>query len=703
MNPQLALAADLLAHTGTHIFLTGRAGTGKTTFLHDLVKKSPKRMVVVAPTGVAAINAGGVTMHSFFQLPFGVFIPGMKRTGMKEIRKFSREKIAIIRSMDLLVIDEISMVRADMLDGVDEVLRRYRDRSQPFGGVQLLMIGDLQQLAPVVKDQEWSILKDYYRSPYFFDSLALQRAHYVSIELRHIYRQRDRRFIELLSRVRDNDMDAATLEVLNARHIPGFQPDDADGYITLSSHNATARAINDERLAQLPGQSRSFEARVLGDFPESIYPVDFTLELKEGAQVMFAKNDSSRERRYVNGTIGIVTRLEEEWVEVTPTGGKPIAVEPAEWENTKYTLDPETNQITQSIIGGFRQLPLKTAWAITIHKSQGLTFERAIIDAADSFSHGQVYVALSRCRTLEGIVLRTPLRSSAIISDATVGEFTHHVEEHPPTEAQLDALKRQYYEQLLGELFDFGPLHTLHAALTRFAQEHLRPAYPKLVKSWEASQEQLGEEVKEVGLRFRVQLGRLIGDRYATDPLLSERISKGAFYFLEKCGALVAPLAELSHVELDNKETKRLLKEHVARYNRVLRIKLSTLAPAVGQFHVNDYLTAKSQAIALLEAPPAKEKLKTPEEKPVRTPPTPRDVLVPELYEHLREWRLRLSRERNLAAFQIASSRTLIAIANTMPATPGELHAIRGVGKGFLSNYAADVLAIIAEYRDGKI
>ena len=373
-NPQMDLARKFLEQTGINVFLTGKAGTGKTTFLRDLRQSSPKRMIVVAPTGVAAINAGGVTIHSFFQLPFGPHLPGVLRIGGEKRMNFSKEKIAVIRSLDLLVIDEISMVRADLLDAMNDVLRRYRDWDKPFGGVQLLMIGDLQQLAPVVKQPEWELLGKYYESPYFFDSAALREAKYITLELKHVYRQSDTGFIDILNRVRENTVTPDILERLNSRYVPGFVPDDKDGYITLTSHNDTARAINERRMAGLDTPPHTFSCDIEGDFPEYLFPTDRELTLKAGAQVMFVKNDPTGLQRYFNGKIGRITRIGESKIEVALDDlAEPVEVEPGEWTNVKYTVDPQTREISETVEGIFRQYPLRAAWAITIHKSQGLT------------------------------------------------------------------------------------------------------------------------------------------------------------------------------------------------------------------------------------------------------------------------------------------------------------------------------------------
>ena len=355
-NHELQLVNDFVRHTGNNIFLTGKAGTGKTTFLHTLKKNTPKRMIITAPTGVAAINAGGVTLHSFFQMPFGPYVPGSDVARQTEQRRFSKEKINIIRSLDLLVIDEISMVRADLLDGVDAVLRRYKHRHLPFGGVQLLMIGDLHQLPPVVKDDEWDLLKTCYDSCFFFSSNALKRTDMICIELKHIYRQCDAHFIRLLNRVRDNRLDADTLQVLNTRYLPTFQPNEEDDYITLTTHNRSADTINDRQLQALDSKLFTFQADIEGDYPAYIYPTAEILTLKKGAQAMFVRNDSSAEKRYFNGKIGKITAIDKRGITVKcPDDNNEILVEPVTWENIKYTLNANTREITEEVIGTFTQ------------------------------------------------------------------------------------------------------------------------------------------------------------------------------------------------------------------------------------------------------------------------------------------------------------------------------------------------------------
>ena len=480
-NQELELAWKIVERTGANLFLTGKAGTGKTTFLKKLKEKSEKRMVVLAPTGIAAINAGGVTIHSFFQLPLSPYLPGTTfDRGDRKYFTFSKVKKDIIRTLDLLVIDEISMVRADLLDAVDSVMRRYRDHDKPFGGAQLLLIGDLQQLAPVVKDNEWALLSSVYATPYFFSSKALALSGYQIIELKTVYRQQDAAFISLLNQIRDNRATDETLNELNRRYVPNFKPDKESDYIRLTTHNYQAQAINDGELAALPTDEYVFDAEVEGTFPEASYPADKQLVLKQGAQIMFIKNDT--ERRFFNGMIGEIVSVDGKTIMVKgKNDNQAFKLEMAEWTNSKYTLDNASKEIRETVEGVFRQYPLRLAWAITIHKSQGLTFDHAIIDASHSFAHGQAYVALSRCRTLDGIVLSTPLQRDAMISDEVVDSYVNKMDARMPTDEDLSALQRCYVIQLLDELFDFQPLQSSFNLLTRTIDEHFYRKIPKLL------------------------------------------------------------------------------------------------------------------------------------------------------------------------------------------------------------------------------
>ncbi|GAY28802.1 ATP-dependent RecD-like DNA helicase, partial [Prevotella sp. MGM1] len=525
-NSELKLAWDFVEKTGCNIFLTGKAGTGKTTFLRNLRERSPKRMVVLAPTGIAAINAGGVTIHSFFQLPLSPFVPGASFGGREQKRyKFGKAKRNIIKTLDLLVIDEISMVRADLLDAVDSVMRRYRAHNLPFGGVQLLLIGDLQQLAPVVKDDEWEMMKSYYDTPFFFSSKALNNAGYHTIELQKVYRQQDSSFLALLNSIRENRADDRTLAELNRRYIPGFTPPQGSNYIRLTTHNYQAQQINDRQLALLDGTACDYRASVEGTFPESSFPADETLTLKAGAQVMFIKNDVNK--RYYNGMIGEVAFAGRDMIKVVSKDtGETIDLEPAEWTNSKYALDAKTKEITETVEGVFRQYPLRLAWAITIHKSQGLTFEHAIIDASHSFAHGQTYVALSRCKSLEGMVLGAPLGREAVISDGTVNEFIRKAEANRPTADTLSRLERAYVVQILDELFSFTMLRQAAEMVTRTLTEHFYNKHHTLLTEYTAMQNTL-TELAGVASKFGEQYRCLLDINPDTaHPLLQERVHK---------------------------------------------------------------------------------------------------------------------------------------------------------------------------------
>lgn len=578
-NPDLDLAWQLVQDTGCNVFLTGKAGTGKTTFLRELVKKTHKRNVVLAPTGIAAINARGATLHSFFQLPFGPYIPGTDPRTSERNYKFSERKRRIIRSLDLVIIDEISMVRADLLDCVDAVLRRYRDRTRPFGGVQLLLIGDLQQLAPVAKQDEWEMLRPYYDTQYFFSSRALREVGFVTVELRHVYRQSDERFIELLNRVRNNQADDAVLAALNARYMPGFSPSQDEGYIRLTTHNYQADNINQRELDKLDSEPHTYDAEIWKEFPEMSYPTADALTLKVGAQVMFVKNDPSPSKSYFNGMIGTVVSMSKGGVKVLPQGGhEALAVVPDTWENMRYNLNSESHEIEEELIGTFTQLPLKTAWAITVHKSQGLTFERAIIDVQHSFSHGQTYVALSRCKSLEGLVLSAPIPRHAIITDNDVVGFTQRIPEQIPTPDRLRDMQREYYLQLIYELYSFVPLRAALDAYVRYADENLYRQCPEELQQWREAQKQFEKQVLQVAASFAIQCQRLVmaGYEYAEDAFLQERCRKAAGWFLEQLEQLSVATRTI-HVKTGNKAYAQRLVELMAELLEQLRVKRTLL------------------------------------------------------------------------------------------------------------------------------
>ena len=599
MNEESILAWNIIEKTSANLFLTGKAGTGKTTFLKQLKEKSPKRMVVLAPTGIAAINAGGVTIHSFFQLPLSPYLPGTSFGGNEKKKyQFSALKRKIIRSIDLLVIDEISMVRSDLLDAIDSVLRRYRKHDLPFGGVQLLMIGDLHQLAPVVTDHEERMLRQYYDTPYSFSSKALQQAHYLTIELKKVYRQQDQEFISLLNQVRENKATTATLQALNKRYIPDFIPPKEDNYIRLTTHNAPAQRINEEELEALPSKAYSFTAEVEDNFPESSYPADYKLVLKQGAQIMFVKNDV--QHRFYNGMIGEVVSIDgSEIVVRSRDTDEEFELEKAEWANAKYTLNEETKEIEETVEGVFRQYPVRLAWAITIHKSQGLTFEHAIIDASHSFTHGQTYVALSRCKTLEGMVLSQPLSRGAIISSQTVDAFNNQLA--APTQEQISYLEQQYVLHCIGELFDFYAISGSYEHLMRCLVEFFNSKYPRVVSEYQKLQVVL-KSLIGVSDKFRLQYTRMLSQN--PDILqaeLQERIHKGAEYFFDKIGIL-SDLIRKSNLDTDNKVAKKQFQDRFSVFSEDVKLKERLLKyERSAVFTVTDYLKKKAQFMLLDE------------------------------------------------------------------------------------------------------
>lgn len=594
-NKELRNAWEFAEHTGISIFLTGKAGTGKTTFLKALKEHSSKRIIVVAPTGVAAINAGGVTIHSFFQLPLSPYVPG---TTFKDRYDFGKEKRRIIRTLDMLVIDEISMVRSDLLDAIDNVLRRYRDPTLPFGGVQLLMIGDLHQLTPVVTPRDEELLRPYYDTPYFFGSHALQQTSYVTIQLTHVYRQQDQAFIDILNHVRDGVPTAEDLARLNTRCKPMFIPKAEDGYIRLTTHNRMADSYNDNELHKLPGKRYVFKAEIEKEFPESSYPADVNLELKQGAQVMFIKNDPSPSHLYYNGRIGHVVGFEEGKIIVKcPGDDYTISVEPAEWENTRYAINEETKVIEPQVLGVFRQYPLRLAWAITIHKSQGLTFEHAIIDASASFASGQVYVALSRCKSLEGLVLASQIQPRNIIGDARVNDYIarQQTEAEKSIEA-LPALKEEYYRTQLYDLFNFMPLFAAEQQLHRLLLEYFRQ-FPKLTSYHGTVIDQLKQKVIDVALRWRTVIQQTSAEGLHA-PAFLDRVKRSAAYFITGLEEMLPDAIEKTKMaSTNNKRGMQLFDE---RYKDLWLAYLSKdrLLRAMEEtpFTVSAYMQAKQEA-----------------------------------------------------------------------------------------------------------
>lgn len=706
-NQDLQLAFDFVQYTNRSIFLTGKAGTGKTTFLKSLKLKSPKRMIVVAPTGVAAINAGGVTIHSFFQLPFHPYIPSFYLPGNSTAPrsehhdppgyKMSREKVNIIRSLDLLIIDEISMVRADTLDAVDSALRRYKNRLLPFGGVQLLMIGDLMQLAPVVKDDDREILGQYYDSFFFFSSKALCSTDYVTIELKHIFRQDDQVFIDLLNRIRDNDVSQEVLAELNKRYVPDFDPDSGGGYITLTTHNYQAQAINDSKLEKLPGRTHSFTAVIKDDFPEFSYPNATELVMKVGAQVMFVKNDLSGDKLFFNGKIGKIKSFEDDIIVVKCPGDDfSIRVEKAEWQNMKYSINEETKEIDESVIGTFIQYPLKLAWAITIHKSQGLTFDRAVIDACSAFAHGQVYVALSRCRSLDGLVLSSRINRRSFIDNPVVSGFVNGPLQDMAGRDQLVDSKKAYRKQLLSELFDFTSITNTLKYCHKVFSENSETILGNPHERFDGILSAVRSDLVEVSEKFQLQLNILL-DRdpdIETNILLQERVRKAAVYFSDKLEADLKDILAGIAVETDNKSVRKSVIDALSRAKKEAVTRLACLNSARSGFETGRYLDARAKAS--IEIPEARS----------RTVNSIEDssgiVRHPVLLKQLKEWRNHKAIEADLPHYMILPQKTMVTLANLLPQSPRALKQVKGMGTRKSEKYGVELLDIITSYCENE-
>jgi hypothetical protein len=695
-NQKLDFVEELVLYTDAHIFLTGRAGTGKTTFLKNLPLKTYKRMVVVAPTGVAAINAGGQTIHSFFQLPFGPQLPENAlgngynaKTLAAQYQKLNKKKINLMRSLDLLIIDEISMVRADVLDAIDAVLRRVRRSQKPFGGLQLLMIGDVHQLAPVAKPEEWEVLSPYYDTPYFFGSQVLKKAPYVSVELEHIYRQHDDDFISLLNKVRNNQMDADCVRVLNSRFKPGFVPKDEEGYITLTTHNYQADQINESKLAAIKEKPLIFNAEVHGTFPENTYPTKEELELKVGAQVMFVKNDPTPEKAFFNGKIGRLVGYDEKEGTVTVLSeGERITVPKLKWQNMEYTINADNQDIEEKEIGSFTQIPLRLAWAVTIHKSQGLTFDKVIVDAGQAFAHGQVYVALSRCTSLEGLVLKTRISSNALVNDFSVNQFVEQLPEKEPTQEKVDQLRHDYELETMLELIDFDGIYKDFGRLMKVLYDNDTLFEGAMIQDLSQRRNKIHEELCSIGIKFEGQIRKLHDQTPSCEqnPVLQERLIKGVAYFDEHLKAIAKGLFDLPF-KTDNQAVNEQITEALKLLKEDIYLKGCCLEACKDGFTVREY--QKTKSVKAIEAEKSgKKKVEIKDDVMDKSP----------LYAQLRAWRTEKADELGIPLYAVVPNKPLKAIAQEKPVTLYSLKEIEGMGTKRVKAYGSEILDIVLQY-----
>jgi hypothetical protein len=689
-NELFDLAFRFITETREPVFLTGKAGTGKTTFLKYLREHTTKNMLVAAPTGVAAINAGGVTLHSLFQLPFHPFIPSAQgKTELLGKLRFGRQKQQLLRKTEVLVIDEISMVRCDVLDAIDAILRSVRrEHSVPFGGVQLVCIGDLYQLPPVVQQQEWLLLQEYYNSPFFFESHAVKEQQPLLIELNKIYRQKEEAFVQLLNQVRNNEMDETSFDLLHKRFIPGFQPAAGESFITLTTHNSQADQINQRELNNLLAPSFTYKAEIEGEFPENSYPADAALVLKAGAQVMFLKNDSI-ERKYFNGKIGVISRLTDTSIFVECADGT-IEVRKEQWQNIRYTLNRSTQVLEEEVLGTFEQYPLRLAWAVTIHKSQGLTFEKVMIDAAAAFSSGQVYVALSRCTSLDGIVLLSRIPPTALISNQVVVDGQKQLAPRNPLAERFAGARQLFTQQLLEDVFSLEDADRLTTRLLKQIQSSrsfLNADADRWIQEWQSGL----SSIRGVSTRFLSLTQQLLKEESIVESnvVLQERITAAANHFLPLSKQLLQALQQHTIVT-EHKEASLPVDELLQELSLSFVHTSYLLQYCCGGFQVAGFLKHK------LLMPSPKQSITCYASKRLQAD----DAIMEhkELYLLLRYWRDAYCEEHDQPIYLVANGETLKQIAHYLPFTPEDLMKVKGLGEAKVKKFGAELLELVRDY-----
>lgn len=700
-NKIFNIAAGFIRNSNHPVFLTGKAGTGKTTFLRYIKENCVKQTAIVAPTGVAAINAGGTTIHSFFQLPFGPFLPTQRKWGQSAVSnksslmadmKLSNERKEIMQQLELLIIDEVSMVRCDVLDAIDTVLRQVRKQySKPFGGVQVLYIGDMYQLPPVVKEEEWKILSEVYSSPFFFGSQVIQEQLPVYVELQKVYRQTDENFIRLLNQVRNNEMDDAGYSLLHSRFMPEFTPGNDDNFITLTTHNHKAEAINSKALRLIPHKQVSFKAGIDGSFQEGSFPADEVLLLKPGAQVMFLKNDMEKVKRFYNGKIGVVQQIDDDkiWVECLQHNNKQlIEVKRETWQNIRYSLNHTTKQIEEETLGSFTQFPLRLAWAITIHKSQGLTFQKAIIDAAGAFAPGQVYVALSRCTSLEGIVLHSKINFKSLISDQRIVDFAASQVNIQEKEALLRGASKEYEIQIVRDALDFSQLEFLLEEFRDWLQ--LNNFFGQPVIPWIDSFVQKIFQFAEHGKKFSVELNTFFEDEPNPSAHVAflDRFKKAAEWYFTAFEKFQEAL-KLSPGITDNKQQA---KDYNARLQKIFTeaaYKSHLFSAYRSGFSIEIYSSQKSS----FTKPPF-----TINAHAAQSEYVPKNITHPELFSQLKLKRNEMADQKGIAVFLICKTQALEEMCHLLPRTADQLKLINGLGAAKIRQYGNTFLELINAY-----
>lgn len=692
LEPFHELVLKFIENTNRPIFLTGKAGTGKTTFLRWIRANVSKNLAVLAPTAVAAINAGGVTIHSFFQVPFGPQVPAVKDADIYELspRQISQEKAKVLKCLDLLIIDEISMVRADTLDYIDTVLRQAKGSARPFGGVQLLMIGDLFQLPPVY-EKDWPVLRNFYTGPYFFDSIAFKKFPVLTFELTQVYRQKDPLFVEILNHIRNGYADNNMLQKLNEHYNPSLNANWLKDYVTLSTHNQLVNEINQLRLKELEGDPYTFKAVITGDFPKEGYPAEEELVLKVGAQVMFIKNDSSGKKQYYNGRTGRITAISAGSIRLSfLDDGTEFEVSPESWQNVKYALAENEQKVNESNTGSFSQYPLRLAWAITIHKSQGLTFEKAIIDVDAAFAFGQAYVALSRCRTLEGMILKSPVRPENIRTDPEIVRFMQSAATAVPDEHLLEGIIRQLELEALADIFDFSMLTGSWKQLKAILLINERVGSPLTITTQQADI-LLNQEIRNIGDRFiRKELSTLPqGQTVWENGIFTSRLKNAAAYFVPKLNAFAAAI------------------------NGFYTAKNSAELPAEFYDSLNHLLVnLKTKTAAFVRLPMAssvKDVLSSVQEagigfKPIyknwnaKALPKEKEIVHPELYKQLLNWRKDISEKRKIPEHTLVSENMLRDITSKLPRSLNQLAQLKSFGDAKASDFGDQILKLIRGY-----